>query len=76
MHLYPSLYSQHVEDWRKGPMGLASAQQAYIRARGAEDPMVTPLPDGWEEETDEATGITFYADKNTGNRSWVVSMQY
>ena len=46
-------YEQHVPDWRKGPMGLASAQQAFLQARGADDPMVPPLPEGWKEETDE-----------------------
>lgn len=64
-------YENHIDEWRKGPMGLASAQQAYIRARGVTDPAVPPLPDGWEEEVDDATGITFYAEKSTGKRTWV-----
>ena len=52
-------------------MGLASAQQAFIRARGSDDPAVPPLPDGWFEEIDEATGITFFAEKSSGKRTWV-----
>ena len=64
-------YENHVEEWRKGGMGLASAQQAYVRAKGKDDPMIPPLPDGWKEEVDEATGITFYSHDESGSRSWV-----
>jgi len=64
-------YEKHVPDWRRGPMGLASAQQAFLRARGSNDPAVPPLPDGWKEETDDVTGITFFFDTNTGKRTWV-----
>jgi U1 small nuclear ribonucleoprotein C len=64
-------YETYLTDWRKGPMGLASAQQSFLRARGAEDPAVPPLPDGWKEEMDEVTGIAFYVDTNTGKRTWV-----
>lgn len=27
-------YQQYIQNWRRGEMGLASAQQAYIRTRG------------------------------------------
>jgi U1 small nuclear ribonucleoprotein C len=64
-------YEKNVPDWRKGSMGLASAQQAYIRARGVEDSAVTPLPDGWKEETDDVTGITYYIDTVSKKRTWV-----
>lgn len=64
-------YGKHVEGWQKGPMGLASAQQAYVRAKGAQDPMIPPLPQGWKEEADDVTGITFYWNDDTGERSWV-----
>jgi len=64
-------YEKHVEDWRKGPMGLASAQQGYIKVRGKDDPAVPPLPEGWKEEVDDVTGIAFYEDTNTGKRTWV-----
>ena len=64
-------YEQHVPDWRKGPMGLASAQQAFLQARGADDPMVPPLPEGWKEETDDVTGIPYYIDTVSGKRTWV-----
>jgi U1 small nuclear ribonucleoprotein C len=64
-------YEAHIDDWRKGPMGLASAQQAYVRAKGREDPMIAPLPDGWKEDADEATGMTFYSHDESGERSWV-----
>ena len=64
-------YQKHVVDWQKGGMGLASAQQGYIRARGKEDPMIPPLPDGYKEDVDECTGVTFYYNEETGDRSWV-----
>ena len=63
-------YEKFVPEWRKGPMGLASAQQAFIQARGVNDPAVPPLPDGWKEDTDDVTGIQYYIDP-TGRRTWV-----
>lgn len=64
-------YEALVEDWRRGPMGLASAQQAFLRARGADDPAVPPLPDGWKQGVDEVTGLTYYVEAATGKRTWV-----
>jgi hypothetical protein len=64
-------YEKHVQEWQRGPMGLAAAQQAYIRARGVDDPAVPPLPDGWKEELDEVTGISFFIDTVSGKRTWV-----
>ena len=64
-------YQKHLVEWQKGEMGLAGAQQAYIKARGKEDPMIPPLPDGWKEDLDECTGISFYYNEETGERSWV-----
>jgi len=64
-------YQKHIVEWQKGEMGLASAQQGYIRARGKDDPMIPPLPDGWKEDTDECTGISFYYNEETGDRNWV-----
>jgi U1 small nuclear ribonucleoprotein C len=64
-------YETHIDEWRGGEMGLASAQQAFLRARGSDDPAVPPLPDGWEEDLDEATGISYYYEKSTGKRQWV-----
>lgn len=72
-------YQAHLDDWRAGPMGLASAQQAYLRTRrnpadGQINPMdvtVPPLPEGWKEELDEATGVYFYVNEESGKRSWV-----
>ncbi len=72
-------YQSHLDDWRAGPMGLASAQQAYLRTRrnpadGQINPMdvtVPPLPEGWKEELDEATGVYFYVHDESGKRSWV-----
>merc|ERR1719401_1143784 len=59
-------------------MGLASAQQAFLRTRrdptgriNPEDPMVPPLPEGWEEEKDEATGVYYYIHGETEERTWV-----
>jgi U1 small nuclear ribonucleoprotein C len=64
-------YETHLEDWRKGPMGLASAQQAYVKARGNVDPMIPPLPPGWKEDADDVTGIAFFFNDETGARTWV-----
>jgi hypothetical protein len=59
-------------------MGLASAQQAYLRTRrnpagqiSEQDETVPPLPEEWVEELDEATGIYFYVNESNGERSWV-----
>ncbi|CAJ1953873.1 unnamed protein product [Cylindrotheca closterium] len=64
-------YGDHIDDWRKGPMGLASAQQAYIKAMGINDPMIPPLPDHWKQEADDVTGILYYFNTMTKERSWV-----
>lgn len=64
-------YEPYVQEWRRGEMGLASAQQAFIKARGNQDPAIPPLPDGWKEETDDVTGISFYIDSRSGKRTWV-----
>ena len=59
-------------------MGLASAQQAFLRTRrdptgqiNQADPSVPPLPEGWTEELDQATGVHFYTNDELGERSWV-----
>ena len=64
-------YDKYLEEWRAGPMGLASAQQAYMRNSVPGDPAVPPLPEGWDEEIDEATGIKYYVHDKSGERSWV-----
>mmetsp|Transcript_27755 Transcript_27755/g.47200 ORF Transcript_27755/g.47200 Transcript_27755/m.47200 type:complete len:208 (+) Transcript_27755:289-912(+) len=71
-------YDKHLAAWREGEMGLASAQQAFLRTRrdhmgriNPEDPTVPPLPEGWEEEKDEATGVFYYVHEESGERSWV-----
>ena len=64
-------YQKNLDDWRSGPMGLASAQQAYLRSRPADDPSIPPLPEGWKEELDGATHITFYLHKASGKQTWV-----
>lgn len=71
LRLLSQHYEKHIQEWQRGPMGLAAAQQAYIRARGQDDPAVPPLPDGWKEELDEVTGISFFIDTTTGKRTWV-----
>lgn len=60
-------YETHMQAWRSGHMGLASAQQAFTRQTGQKP----PLPDGWTEETDEVTKASFYSNEETGERSWV-----
>jgi WW domain/U1 zinc finger len=64
-------YQRYMQDWRRGEMGLASAQQAYIRARGKDDAAIPPLPDGWREFVDDVTGISYYVDTTSGKRTWV-----
>lgn len=64
-------YQKELEDWRSGPMGLASAQQAFIRSAGPNNGSVPPLPQGWTEEYDEATKATYYIEEQTNSRSWV-----
>merc|ERR1719296_644959 len=32
---------------------------------------VPPLPEGWKEELDEATGVHYYVHDESGKRSWV-----
>ena len=65
-------YDEHLKEWRSGPMGLAAAQQAYMRSNSQNPHAVPPLPDGWEEEEDPATGGTkFYVNAKTQERTWV-----
>mmetsp|Transcript_13494 Transcript_13494/g.29209 ORF Transcript_13494/g.29209 Transcript_13494/m.29209 type:complete len:219 (-) Transcript_13494:326-982(-) len=72
-------YQKNLPEWHAGPMGLASAQQAYLRTRrnpatgqiDPNDPSVPPLPEGWTEEKDAATGAYYYVDETTDERSWV-----
>lgn len=64
-------YEQYLDEWRAGPMGLAAAQQGYLRNSPPGDPNVPPLPEGWKEEVDEATGINFYIHEESGKRTWV-----
>lgn len=64
-------YQKHLDEWRAGPMGLAAAQQGFLRSRPPNDPTIPPLPDGWVEEPDEATHISFYIHEESGRRTWV-----
>ena len=71
-------YQSHLDEWRAGPMGLASAPQAYLRTRrnpdgqiNPQDMTVPPLPEGWKEEFDGATGVYYYVHDESGKRSWV-----
>lgn len=62
-------YEKKLEEWRAGPMGLAAAQQAFLRSRGPG--AAGPLPPGWKEELDEATGIHYYVHEKSKRRTWV-----
>lgn len=64
-------YEKNLDEWRAGPMGLASAQQGFLRSARHNHNMVPPLPEGWREETDDVTGITFYIEEATDTRTWV-----
>lgn len=63
-------YEKNLDEWRSGPMGLASAQQAFLKSRPPDDPSIPPLPEGWKEEFDDATHISYYIHKS-GKRTWV-----
>merc|ERR1740136_587934 len=52
-------------------MGLAMAQQGFLRGCPPTDPRVPPLPEGWIEELDGATHIPFYTHEESGRRTWV-----
>jgi len=62
-------YQKHLEEWRSGPMGLAAAQQGFLR--NANNGMTPPLPEGWTEEEDRATRSTYYVHEESGERTWV-----
>mmetsp|Transcript_26160 Transcript_26160/g.54624 ORF Transcript_26160/g.54624 Transcript_26160/m.54624 type:complete len:225 (+) Transcript_26160:216-890(+) len=72
-------YQKNLPEWHAGPMGLASAQQSSLRNRrnpstgqiDPNDPSVPPLPEGWKEEKDPATGAFYYTNDESGERSWV-----
>lgn len=64
-------YGEFLNDWRRGPMGLASAQQEFIRMRGEDDPLIPPLPEGWKQGADDVTRISYYIEESTGKRTWV-----
>jgi hypothetical protein len=55
-------------------MGLAAAQQGYLKNSQPGDPNIPPLPEGWKEETDEATGINYYVNEKSGKRTDKASM--
>jgi hypothetical protein len=63
-------YQEHLQEWRSGEMGLAAAQQAYIRNNSNAN-SIPPLPEGWEEEDDMATRAKFYVNTKTQERTWV-----
>jgi hypothetical protein len=63
-------YEKNLEEWRSGPMGLAAAQQGFLKSRPPDDPSIPPLPEGWKEELDDATHISYYVHKS-GRRTWV-----
>jgi U1 small nuclear ribonucleoprotein C len=60
-------YDKYLPGWRSGPMGLASAQQAFLRQTG----LRPPRPDGWKEEFDEVTKASFSIHEESGERTWV-----
>jgi hypothetical protein len=66
-------YEAYVEEWRRGPMGLAAAQQAFLKSQPPEavSVLVPPLPAGWKEGVDDVTGIPYYIDTSKGKRTWV-----
>mmetsp|Transcript_27117 Transcript_27117/g.31569 ORF Transcript_27117/g.31569 Transcript_27117/m.31569 type:complete len:222 (-) Transcript_27117:501-1166(-) len=64
-------YDKHLNAWRSGEMGLASAQQAYMKANAHNPHAVPPLPDGWIEEDDGATRSKYYVNTKTQERTWV-----
>mmetsp|Transcript_14001 Transcript_14001/g.18342 ORF Transcript_14001/g.18342 Transcript_14001/m.18342 type:complete len:180 (+) Transcript_14001:141-680(+) len=61
-------YEKYLDEWRRGPNGLAAAQQGVLKANPNVAP---PLPEGWTEELDEGTGAKFYVNEKKGRRTWV-----
>lgn len=67
-------YEKYLDEWRSGPMGLASAQQAFLRAQSSRpdgDASLPALAEGWAEEEDPVTRTKFYVEKESGKRTWV-----
>ena len=64
-------YSEHLKEWRSGQMGLAAAQQDYIKSNTQNESAIPPLPEGWEEKDDEATKLKYYVNTKTQERTWV-----
>lgn len=62
-------YEKHLQEWRSGPNGLASAQQAFLKSVPSAD-LAPPLPEGWVEEIDMVTRTPYYVNED-GRRSWV-----
>ena len=63
-------YEKHLNEWRSGPNGLASAQQAFVKSIPNVDGIVPPLPEGWVEEIDQVTRTPYYVHES-GKRAWV-----
>ncbi|GMH73092.1 hypothetical protein TL16_g06089, partial [Triparma laevis f. inornata] len=64
---FKTYYTQHIPEWQGSQAGLANAQQQYTKANpNAELP---PLPDGWTEDADPATGMPFF-ENDKGDRTW------
>lgn len=61
-------YEKNLDEWRRGPNGLAAAQQAVLKSNPN---LAPPLPTGWVEEADEATGSNFFYHEESGRRTWV-----
>lgn len=68
---FKSHYAKHMQGWRRGPMGLANAQQGYMRAHGGGMDALPPLPEGYKQDVDPVTGIVFYIHVTTRARTWV-----
>lgn len=71
-------YGKYKDDWMRGGMGLASAQQGFIKAVARNPTMaesaanvIPPLPAGWKEEKDDVTGLLYYIELATKKRTWV-----
>ena len=60
-------YSEHIDSWKRSDDGLAVAQQNYLAKAGCQPPA---LPEGWEEATDMSTGIQYFIETETGERTW------
>ncbi|GMH75339.1 hypothetical protein TrVE_jg7519 [Triparma verrucosa] len=64
---FKAYYERHIPEWRGSQAGLAAAQQQYVKSNPSAE--LPPLPEGWTEMEDPATGMPLYENEE-GDRTW------